>query len=236
MKALLLAGGYGTRLLPITKNIPKCLVDFNGEKLLDIWLSRLVESGVREILINTHHLAEVVNQHIDRSIYKNNVRLVYEDELLGTAGTIKKNQVFFGDDPLIVIHADNLSIFSMDEFKKCFMERPSGIHMTMMTFNTDCPESCGIVELSKKGTVEKFYEKILNPPGNLANGAIYIIDVDVLNFIYEIDGDFIDFSTKIIPSFIGKINTFHNKIYHRDIGTPQSLNTARIDYASMIKN
>jgi mannose-1-phosphate guanylyltransferase len=121
MKALLLAGGYGTRLLPITKNIPKCLVDFNGEKLLDIWLSRLVESGVREILINTHHLAEVVNQHIDRSIYKNNVRLVYEDELLGTAGTIKKNQVFFGDDPLIVIHADNLSIFSMDEFKKCFL-------------------------------------------------------------------------------------------------------------------
>ena len=236
MKALLLAGGYGTRLLPITKNIPKCLIDINGEKLLDIWLDRLLESGVREILINTHHLADVVNQHIGQSIYKNNVRLVYEDELLGTAGTIKKNQDFFGDDPLIVIHSDNLSIFSMDEFKNCFMERPSGIHITMMTFNTDCPESCGIVELDKNGVVIKFYEKIFNPPGNLANGAVYIIDDDVLQFIYKIDEDIIDFSTEIIPSFIGKINTFHNKIYHRDIGTPKSLNAARIDYLSMAKN
>jgi mannose-1-phosphate guanylyltransferase len=160
MKALLLAGGYGTRLLPITKATPKCLVDINGEKLLDIWLAKLLESGINEIIINTHHLDDVVNQHINQSIYKNNVRLVYEDKLLGTAGTIKKNKVFFGNGPLIVVHADNLSIFNMDEFKNCFMERPPGIHITMMTFNTDCPELCGIVELDKNGVVIKFYEKI----------------------------------------------------------------------------
>jgi len=236
MKALLLAGGYGTRLLPITKTTPKCLVDINGKKLLDLWLDKLVKSGIKEIIINTHHLPDIVTRHINGSIYKKFVKLVHEDVLLGTAGTIKKNINLFGNTPLVVIHADNLSIFSMDEFKKCFLERPLGVQITMMTFNTDCPKLCGIVELDKNGIVVKFHEKVVNPPGNLANAAIYIITKDVIQFISEIEDEVIDFSTKIIPSFMGKINTFHNNAYHRDIGNIQSLNSAKIEFALLIKS
>jgi len=235
MKALLLAGGYGSRLLPLTKTIPKCLVDIKGEKLLDLWLDKLVKSGVNDIIINTHYLADEVNQHINKSIYKKFVRLTYEERLLGTAGTIKKNLSLFGDEPLIVIHADNLSIFSMEKFQKCFLKRPIKVQITMMTFNTDCPESSGIVELDKNGIVMKFHEKVVDPPGTLANAAIYIISGDVIKFISGIKNEVIDFSTDVIPLFMGKINTFHNEIYHRDIGTLESLNSARIEYPILIK-
>jgi mannose-1-phosphate guanylyltransferase len=57
-----------------------------------------------------------------------------------------------------------------------------------------------------------------------------------MNFIESLQKEEVDFSTEVIPEFLGKINTFHNKFYHRDIGTPEGLKTARIDYASMFKN
>ena len=60
MKALLLAAGLGTRLYPITKNIPKCLVKIGGRPLLDIWIENLIECGIDSFLVNTHYLSEIV--------------------------------------------------------------------------------------------------------------------------------------------------------------------------------
>ena len=64
IKSLLLAAGLGTRLRPLTDSVPKCLIPIAGRPLLDIWIQRLVECGIREARINTHALAEVVRAHI----------------------------------------------------------------------------------------------------------------------------------------------------------------------------
>ena len=66
MKAFLLAAGLGTRLRPLTDAVPKCLVDVGGRPMLDIWLDALAAAGVDEVLVNTHHLAGLVEAHVAR--------------------------------------------------------------------------------------------------------------------------------------------------------------------------
>ena len=230
MKALLLAAGYGNRLKPITNTIPKCLVKINGKPLLNYWLDILNDQSITEILINTHYLSNKVNEFINNYEYNNKIKIIYEEELLGTAGTLLKNKFFFENQPLILIHADNLSKFELDEFINKHKSRPSYCDITMMTFITDEPENCGIVEICDEGVVRKFYEKIKNPPGNLANGAVYIIEPSIFEFLTSLNKDVIDFSTEVLPHYIGKIFTYNNKVYHRDIGSPESYKKAQIDF------
>ena len=93
------------------------------------------------------------------------------------------NRKFYQNEPVLVIHADNLSIFPLKKFIDTFIERNREIEITMMTYVTDTPESCGIVRLNQDGIVTKFYEKSQKDHGQIANGAIYIVSPNVLNFI-----------------------------------------------------
>ncbi|MFA6742542.1 MAG: nucleotidyltransferase family protein [Arcobacteraceae bacterium] len=227
MKALLLAAGLGTRLRPITDTIPKCLVLINGKPLLEIWLERLLNIGVNEFLINTHYLHEEVEKFVLNSPYKDKITLVYEEKLLGTGGSILKNKDFFnGFDSFWVIHADNYSICDYNQFRKSHYTKPKNTIMTMMTFSTDSPKSCGIVELDKQGIVIGFYEKVHNPPSNLANGAVYIFDKEILVLLESLNKEIIDLSTEVLPKMLGKIYTFHNNKIHIDIGTVKNLEIA----------
>lgn len=230
MRAILLAAGCGTRLRPLTNTIPKCLVPINGRPLIDYWLQLLMDSDITPILVNTHYLADQVREYLRTSSFVSHVRTVHEEKLLGTAGTLLRNRKFFGNEPVMLIHGDNLSHFDPRAFQRAYKHRPRGVEITMMTFSTSTPESCGIVELDERGVVKAFYEKVMNPPGNMANGAVYIVSPSVIDFLSGLDKDVIDFSTEVIPNYLGKINTFHNDIYHRDIGTLASLEAARQEY------
>ncbi len=235
MKALLLAAGLGSRLRPITNVTPKCLVEIYGRPLLDYWFDLLGKGDIDEVIINTHHLADEVSTYLQNRFFQIPVRQVYEKELLGTGGTLLKNRTFYQNEPILLIHADNLSVFSLQKFIDTFISRQRGIEITMMTFTTDAPENCGIVELDHDGIVIKFYEKSQLEHGRIANGAVYIVSPAVLNFIESLKKSEVDFSTEVIPKFLGKINTFHNDIYHRDIGSPSSLELARLDFPPLFK-
>ena len=100
--------------------------------------------------------------------------------------------------------------------------RPRESVITMMTFDSSRPESCGIVLTDGNGVVQKFFEKVKCPPGNRANGAVYLIEPEVSEWIKD-NPDVSDFSRHVLPHFIGRIATWHNHGIHRDIGTPDSL-------------
>lgn len=235
MRALLLAAGLGTRLRPLTDSVPKCLVDINGRPLLDYWLQLLAKGGVSKVLINLHYMPEAVTAFLANAKYPMEITTVFEEQLLGTAGTVLKNREFFQEEPVMLIHADNLSLFNLQKFVRKFEDREEDVEITMMTFHTDAPETCGIVELDDKGIVYAFHEKVENPPGNLANGAVYILSPKVIEFIAGIKKDFIDFSTEVLPRYLYRINTFHNETYHRDIGNIESLTLARSEYLAVVK-
>jgi mannose-1-phosphate guanylyltransferase len=182
VKALLLAAGEGTRLRPVTNTISKCLVPINGKPLLEYWLENLSKAGVDEFLINTSYLKEQVEEFVKTSKYADKITLVYEPKLLNTAGTLLANKEFFKNEAFMLVHADNLSFCDFKAFIDAHNTHPNGCDITMMTFKTDNPSACGIVELDSDGVVQKFHEKVKKPPSNLANGAVYICEPNIFSF------------------------------------------------------
>lgn len=234
MKVLLLAAGLGTRLRPITKNIPKCLVPINGKPLLEYWLESLSEVGINEFLINTSYLSEQVEEFIKNSKYANNVTLVHESKLLNTGGTLLANREFFNNEAFMLVHADNLSFSNLNAFIDSHVKRPKECDITMMLFKSDTPSSCGIVKLDDNGIVQEFHEKVQNPPSNLANGAVYVCEPKIFEFLNSLGKAEIDFSNEVLPEYMGRINTYLNDVYHRDIGTPKSYKLAQVEHKAFI--
>jgi len=228
LRALLLAAGLGTRLRPLTMHTPKCLVSISGEPLLGRWLRQLEQAGTEAVLVNTHHLAEQVEDYLQgwRSPTMT-VRTVNEQELLGTAGTLRANQAFFGKATGLLIHADNVMAESLQPFLSAHHKRQSGCLLTMLTFNTDTPSSCGIVELDHQDIVQGFHEKVVNPPGNRANGALYAFEAPLLEHLNRMAPPPNDFSTEVIPRLIGRVQTWHTDQAYLDIGTPEALTAAQ---------
>lgn len=231
MNALLLAAGLGTRLRPLTDKVPKCLVPIHGKPLLAYWLDMLFAcKDIERLLINTHYLSDAVRAFIEASSGKERITQVHEMDLLGTGGTVLHNALFFGGQAFMVIHADNLSRFDVGRFIERHSMRPPHCAITMMVFETDSPKSCGIVALDLQEVVVGFYEKVDDPPGNLANGAVYIFEPEVLDFMRSLGKPIIDLSTEVLPYFVDRIYTFRNSDYHRDIGSPESLRLAEIEF------
>ena len=183
MRAILLAAGLGTRLRPITDTIPKCLVPINGKPLIDYWLEQLTKAGIEKFLINTHYLHEQVESYIEQSKFAGMVDLVYEKELLLTGGTVIANKDFISDEPFMLVHADNLSICDYKDFISAHKNRPANTEITMMTFTTDDPKSCGVVTIDTSDIIQEFHEKVQNPPSTIANGAVYIVETSVISYM-----------------------------------------------------
>ncbi|PKH00814.1 nucleotidyltransferase family protein [Paraglaciecola sp. MB-3u-78] len=230
MKAVLLAAGLGSRLKPLTNTIPKCLVPILNKPLLDYWLELTLESKhISDVYINLHYLKNKVTEHIATHWrHEKRITLYSEEQLKGTAGTLNGLNKELTGSPLLVIHADNLSKFNLDSFIHAHQTRPDNCVMTMMLFKTDAPSTCGIVERDEMARVITMHEKVPNPPGNLANGAVYIFEPEVLDWI--VGNEAADISAEVIPAFHGKIYSWLNNVYHRDIGNPQSYALAQQEF------
>jgi mannose-1-phosphate guanylyltransferase len=230
VRALLLAAGFGSRLRPLTDTIPKCLVPVHGRPLLDYWLDLVFDGGIERALLNTHYLADKVRSYAADSRWHSRIDLVHEDELLGTGGTVLANRDWFGSDAFLVAHADNLTDFDVRAFIAAHRNRPAGHVMSMLGFRTDDPSSCGILELDEQNSVIAFHEKVKNPPGNLANGAVYIFEPQIIADIARLGKRVVDLSTEVIPNYLGRIFCVETDGYHRDIGNPESLRRAHSEF------
>lgn len=235
MKALLLAAGRGERLRPLTDVMPKCMVKILGRPLLDWWLDALDRANIKDVLINLHYLPNAVESYVEKSKYQSNVSLIYEESLLGTAGTLIKNTSFFGEDDGMVIHADNFCLANLSSFVDAHFKRPKNCEITLMSFDTDNPSTCGMLELDGEGRVQNLHEKPTFSTSKLANGAVYITSAKAIEEISSLDPRPSDISADILPLFIGRIFAYHNTIYHRDIGNAMSLAIAEEFAANNLK-
>lgn len=131
MKALIFAAGLGTRLKPLTDTRPKALVEIEGKTLLDITIDRLIRSGVTEIVVNVHHFADLMEQHISRHHYPVKVSISDEREcLLDTGGGLRQAaKLFSGNDEPILIH--NVDILHNADLK-AFYEEARNHDVTLM--------------------------------------------------------------------------------------------------------
>ena len=235
IKALLLSAGLGTRLRPQTFDIPKCLIEINNKPILEYWLDSLEEIGCDATIINTHHLHQKVSSFLkNRKNKKMLIKESYEEKLLGTAGTLIKHEEFFKDSLIIMIHTDNMTNFDLSELIKANAQRPKSCLMPMLTFETNSPQTCGIVERGKDMIVKNFFEKVNNPPSNIANGAIYIFESTLLAELPKNTSNLFDFSKDVIPLFLGRIFSYHTQKDFIDIGTPENLLKAKKIFKKII--
>jgi mannose-1-phosphate guanylyltransferase len=225
MKAFLLGAGLGTRLRPLTDTVPKCLVEIAGRPMLDIWLDALAKAGVDEVLVNTHHLADLVGGHVARRSGSPLVRLSHESVLLGSAGTLLANRDFVdGEDMFLVVYADNLTDFDLGVLVDA--HRSGGTIATLSVFRAPRPSECGIVDV-RDGRVVGFVEKPANPPGDLANAGMYAFSPRVLD---EIRGPLPrDIGFDLLPALVGLAGVVPiGDSFFLDVGTPAALDRARL--------
>lgn len=225
---LLMAAGLGTRLRPITDTIPKCLVPIAGRPLLDYWFDRFEEAGLREVLINTHHLPEQVRAYIAQVNARGpfRVREAHEPTLLGSAGTVAANpDLAEGAEAVLIVYGDNLSGVDLGALLR--FHRAHGDPFTMMLFRTQYPEKCGIAELDEGGRIVSFVEKPKHPRSNLANAGIYALTPEAYREIAAMRA--FDLGFDVLPKFVGRMRGWEWGGYHRDIGTPESLRQAEED-------
>lgn len=194
----------------------------DGLPLLDYWITNCKNAGIDEIFINSHWHANIVEQYLARPAYAGYVKNIFEEHLLGTAGTLKKNIDIFRGEAVLIAHADNLlSINILDFIDFHTKERVKSCPISMMTFETLEPQNCGIVSLDKAGTVTAFFEKTKEFHGNLANGAVYIFEAEILEWV--IQNNISDISLELIPEYVGRIAAWQNLGAHIDIGTIENL-------------
>jgi len=199
-----------------------------GKPLLEYWLQYVKNTISEKTLINTHYLNTDVELFLSRNCFNNLFEFVYEKKLLGTAGTLIHNSAFFKDSKVLLVHADNWTNVDLNCFINFHNSRINGCVISMMVFNTNDPKNCGVVDINNEGIVTGFYEKVDNPPTNLANAAVYLLEPEVLEWLIARPW-ITDFSTEVIPHFINKIQAWENKKDFKDIGSPKMLKLAQFD-------
>ena len=227
MKAFLLAAGVGSRLRPITDTVPKCMVPIDGRPLLDIWLDAFDRAGVDEVLVNLHHLPDVVRRHIAARTGPPAVRTVLEPELLGSAGTLIANREWVdGEDLFLACYADNLTNFNLRSLVRSHREHDA--IATWTVFHSDRPWAGGVVEIDACGRVIGFVEKPANPVSDLTNAGMYAFHPSVLD---EIDGaPPKDIGFDLLPRLVGRARAVLVEGYFRDIGTADAYRRAREEW------
>lgn len=234
MKALILAAGLGTRLRPLTESMPKCLVPIAGRPLLDYHLKSLEKFGFDEALINTHYLPELVEKYIAE--YKNGggkikIKIAYEPELLGSAGTLRANKDFFsGEKNFAVIYADNLT--NINYRKLLNFHEKNNSDCTIACYFEPNPAQKGVVVCDASERVTRFVEKPkeLPAPSNFANGGIYIFNSAIISSLADSPGLNYDFGHHVFPQLLeNKLNLHAYKMdeFLLDIGSMDSYNLAQ---------
>jgi NDP-sugar pyrophosphorylase family protein len=220
VKAMILAAGLGTRLRPLTNDRPKALVQIAGRTLLEITLSRLRKSGIRDVIVNVHHFADMMIDYLKSNAnFGMNIEVSREDVLLDTGGGLKKAGWFFeGEDAFILHNVDVISTIDFGRMVQFHKDNNALATLAVKERDTSRPlrfdDQLRLSGRAERGT-------------GLAFSGIHVISPHLLNVMTE-DGAF-----SIIDSYLNlaargeKILAFRaDEYYWRDLGKPEDLKKA----------
>jgi len=242
-RAMVLAAGLGTRLRPLTNDRPKALVEVAGRTLLEITLTRLKSFGVEDVIVNTHHFAEMVESYLAaHGGFGMRIAISREDVLLDTGGGLKKAAWFLRDsgEPFFLHNVDVLSEIDLAAMARLHAEQGALATLAVQARETSRPllfdehdELCGRV--LKDGEREMVWP--VADAEALAFAGIHVISPRIFDLLNE-DGVF-----SIIPEYLrlaGGLAAAGEKIaayrvdgaYWRDMGKPESIAAAERDVAA----
>ncbi len=237
MKAIILAGGKGTRLRPLTIYTPKPVVPFLNQPFLLYQLKILERAGIRDITLSLSYQPDKIEQVLgDGSEYNVNLTFVTEPSPLGTGGAYK----FAADsiaETTLVLNGDILTDVDISKIVKFHAEKKA--EATIVLTPVENPSRYGLVETEPDGKILRFLEKpkpeeAASLTANNINAGIYILEPSVLDLIPK--GENRSFEYNVFPDLLEKNRPFFayilEKNYWRDIGNPDSYLTAHLDFLS----
>lgn len=229
-----MAGGLGTRLRPITDNIPKSLIPVAGKPVIYYLMESLAKVSNDYILTVSYRYQKVIDFFSGPASKGRNILFSVEKEPLGTAGGLKKVEKFV-EETFIVGNAD--TIFQQEVESLVNFHNKNKNSITLGLTVVDDPSEYGVVKVSH-GEIVQFQEKPkVNPISNLANAGIYVMEPEVFDFIGS--GRPIDVAKHLLPSLQNsgkKIGGFRMKGTWIDIGRPRDLIRANVFMSKKARN
>lgn len=230
MKAVILAGGQGSRLRPLTENIPKPMVSVLGRPIMEHIVRHLQSNGVDDIVATLHYKPRPIRDHFgDGSEFGVNMHYTLEKQPLGTAGSVKLSEAML-DETFLVIGGDALVDFDFRAFLDFHREKNARVSLCLM--RVPDPGEFGVVITDAEGRVQRFLEK----PGpsevfsDTVNTGIYLIEPEVLSEI-PIEGAF-DFAGDLFPKLMEQDTSIYGYVaegYWGDIGSIAQLRQSNWD-------
>ena len=222
MKAMVLCAGYGTRLQPLTDNIPKPLVRIAGFTLIHDTLLHLASEGIDTVIVNGSWKADMIEDYLKNIDLPLKILFQREYRPLGTAGAVRKALPLLGEE-FLVVYGDNLTRQPVAPLLELHSRLDSEV--TIALAPTGEPSSKGIVLTEPDGRISHFREKPPNEiaESNLANSGLYICRKSAVEHLH--DGEFSDFGMDVFPLLLKEERVLAADTpggYTRDIGTCKS--------------
>ncbi len=231
MRAVLMAGGSGTRLRPLTCDMPKPMVSVLNRPITEHILNLLKRHGIREVIATLHYLPDVIREHFGdgADFGVNMMYVVEEDQPLGTAGCVK-NVASLLDGTFIVISGDCITDFDLTAAIKFHRDRQS--LATLILRRVADPMAFGVVITDQKDRIQRFLEKPSTSEvfSDTVNTGIYILEPEVLDFLPANQPS--DFSNDLFPLLLTKDIPMYGYIangYWCDIGSLDAYRQAQHD-------
>jgi mannose-1-phosphate guanylyltransferase len=225
--AILLVGGMGTRLQPLTFSTPKPLLKVAGVPFTERQIARAIEAGVNEVVLATSFKAELFEPYFgDGSKWGISIKYAVETEPLGTGGAIRNAaSMLTGDGPVAIFNGDVLSEHDLTgQFK---YHEAQNADVTLYLTEVADARAFGAVELDAESRVLAFNEKMENPPTNIINAGCYTFSRSVFSAIPQ--ERVVSVERETFPSLLSngaKVFGFVDRSYWLDIGTPAALMAA----------
>ena len=228
MQALVLAGGEGTRLRPLTLSVPKPVMPLAGRPFLTFMLDWLAGHGVEEAILSCGFLSDGVEKVLGHRHGSVALRYVIEDEPLGTAGPVRlAHDLGLLSDRFLVLNGDALT--DLDLTAEIAQHERTGAAATLALTAVEDTTSYGVVPTAPDGRVEAFLEKSGGPaPTNRINAGAYVVEREVVMRIPP--GRSVSFEREVFPAMIGEgLYGYMAEGYWIDIGTPERYLEATYD-------
>jgi mannose-1-phosphate guanylyltransferase / phosphomannomutase len=230
MKAVILAGGEGTRLRPLTSNQPKPMMPLVNRPMMEHIVRLLAQHGFDDIVVTVAFLANQIRNYFgDGSDFGVRMRYATDETPLGTAGSVRNASAEL-DDTFLVISGDVLTDIDLSAFVKA--HRDAGAFGSIALKRVENPLEFGIVITHADGTIERFLEKPTwgQVFSDTINTGIYVLEPGVFDFIP--DNCVVDFSSDVFPAVLAKGLKLHGEVvdgYWEDVGTLESYLRAHSD-------
>mgnify|MGYP001626181392 CR=1 FL=1 len=220
MKSIILAGGFATRLRPLTLTRPKPLLPILDRPLLDWIINDVIKAGVKEIIISVRYLSDVVKNFCSNASYAADIAFAEEVRPLGDAGPLKLiNELYGLDSTFTVIYGDifsNIDLGSVIDFHR----KNDGI-ATIVVTEVEDPSKYGVAAVDDDGRVLEFVEKPPRElaPSNLVNAGVYVFEPEVLKYVPDTPAKL---AKEVLPKLVkeGVIYAYRHKGIWHDIGVP----------------